>query len=108
MCGLEALGASSPHIMIRHVLPNCLPSLVVQTTVAFAWAVIAEAALSFLGLGTRPPTPSWGLMLNEGRNVMEYAPWQPIFSGLAIMVTVFSLNVLGDGLRDALDPEATH
>jgi len=104
----EALGASSPHIMIRHVLPNCLPSLVVQTTVAFAWAVIAEAALSFLGLGTRPPTPSWGLMLNEGRNVMEYAPWQPIFSGLAIMVTVFSLNVLGDGLRDALDPEATH
>jgi peptide/nickel transport system permease protein len=103
----EALGASSPHIMIRHVFPNCLPPLVVQTTVAFAWAVIAEAALSFLGLGTRPPTPSWGLMLNEGRNVMEYAPWQPIFSGLAIMVTVFSLNVLGDGLRDALDPEAT-
>ncbi len=103
----EALGASGPHIMIRHVFPNCLPSLVVQTTVAFAWAVIAEAALSFLGLGTRPPTPSWGLMLNEGRNVMEYAPWQPIFSGLAIMVTVFSLNVLGDGLRDALDPEAT-
>lgn len=104
----EALGASSPHIIARHVLPNCLPSLVVQTTVAFAWAVIAEAALSFLGLGTRPPTPSWGLMLNEGRNVMEYAPWQPIFSGLAIMVTVFSLNVLGDGLRDALDPEAIH
>ena len=104
----EALGASSPHIMIRHVLPNCLPSLVVQTTVAFAWAVIAEAALSFLGLGTRPPTPSWGLMLNEGRNVMEYAPWQPIFSGFAIMVTVFSLNVLGDGLRDALDPETIH
>jgi peptide/nickel transport system permease protein len=104
----EALGATNLHIMIRHMLPNCLPSLVVQTTVAFAWAVIAEAALSFLGLGTRPPTPSWGLMLNEGRNVMEYAPWQPIFSGLAIMVTVFSLNVLGDGLRDALDPEATH
>lgn len=102
----EALGASSPHIMVRHVLPNCLPPLVVQTTVAFAWAVIAEAALSFLGLGTRPPTPSWGLMLNEGRNVMEYAPWQPVFSGLAIMVTVFSLNVLGDGLRDALDPTA--
>jgi len=104
----EALGASSPHIIARHVLPNCLPPLVVQTTVAFAWAVIAEAALSFLGLGTRPPTPSWGLMLNEGRNVMEYAPWQPIFSGFAIMVTVFSLNVLGDGLRDALDPEAIH
>jgi len=104
----EALGASSLRIMVRHILPNCLPSLVVQTTVAFAWAVIAEAALSFLGLGTRPPTPSWGLMLNEGRNVMEYAPWQPIFSGFAIMVTVFSLNVLGDGLRDALDPEAIH
>jgi len=86
------------------MLPNCLPPLVVQTTVAFAWAVIAEAALSFLGLGTRPPTPSWGLMLNEGRNVMEYAPWQPVFCGFAIMITVFSLNVLGDGLRDALDP----
>jgi len=102
----EAVGASSPHIIVRHMLSNCLPPLVVQTTVAFAWAVIAEAALSFLGLGTRPPTPSWGLMLNEGRNVMEYAPWQPVFSGLAIMITVFSLNVLGDGLRDALDPTA--
>ena len=101
-----AVGASSPHIIVRHMLSNCLPPLVVQTTVAFAWAVIAEAALSFLGLGTRPPTPSWGLMLNEGRNVMEYAPWQPVFSGLAIMITVFSLNVLGDGLRDALDPTA--
>jgi peptide/nickel transport system permease protein len=103
----EALGASSPRIIVRHMLPNCLPPLVVQTTVAFAWAVIAEAALSFLGLGTRPPTPSWGLMLNEGRNVMEYAPWQPVFAGFAIMLTVFSLNVLGDGLRDALDPTAT-
>jgi peptide/nickel transport system permease protein len=101
----EALGASNRHVIVRHILPNCLPPLVVQTTVAFAWAVIAEAALSFLGLGTRPPTPSWGLILNEGRNVMEYAPWQPVFSGFAIMVTVFSLNVLGDGLRDALDPE---
>lgn len=100
----EALGASHAHIIVRHMLPNCLPPLVVQTTVAFAWAVIAEAALSFLGLGTRPPTPSWGLMLNEGRNVMEYAPWQPVFCGFAIMITVFSLNVLGDGLRDALDP----
>ena len=100
----EAIGGSSWHIIVRHVLPNGLPPLVVQTTVAFAWAVIAEAALSFLGLGTRPPTPSWGLMLNEGRNVMEYAPWEPVFSGLAIMITVFSLNALGDGLRDALDP----
>jgi peptide/nickel transport system permease protein len=104
----ESIGASSRHIIFRHLLPNCLPPLVIQTTVAFAWAVIAEAGLSFLGLGTRPPTPSWGLILNEGRNVMEYAPWQPVFSGFAIMVTVFSLNVLGDGLRDALDPEAIH
>lgn len=102
----EAIGGSHWHIMVRHIFPNCLPPLAVQVSVAFAWAVIAEAALSFLGLGTRPPTPSWGLMLNEGRNVMEYAPWQPVFSGLAIMITVFSLNVLGDGLRDALDPTA--
>ena len=102
----ESIGASSRHIIFRHLLPNCLPPLVIQTTVAFAWAVIAEAGLSFLGLGTRPPTPSWGLILNEGRNVMEYAPWQPVVSGFAIMVTVFSLNVVGDGLRDALDPEA--
>jgi peptide/nickel transport system permease protein len=103
----QALGASNRRIILRHIFPNCLPPLIVQTTVAFAWAVIAEAALSFLGLGTRPPTPSWGLILNEGRNVMEYAPWQPLFAGTAIMITVFSLNVLGDGLRDALDPEAT-
>ena len=103
----ESVGASSRRIILRHMLPNCLPALVVQTTVAFAWAVIAEAALSFLGLGTRPPTPSWGLMLDEGRNVMEYAPWQAVFAGLAIMITVFSLNVLGDGLRDALDPTAS-
>jgi peptide/nickel transport system permease protein len=103
----QALGASNGRIILRHIFPNCLPPLIVQTTVAFAWAVIAEAALSFLGLGTRPPTPSWGLILNEGRNVMEYAPWQPLFSDTAIMITVFSLNVLGDGLKDALDPEST-
>ncbi len=103
----HALGASNRRIILKHIFPNCLPPLIVQTTVAFAWAVIAEAALSFLGLGTRPPTPSWGLILDEGRNVMEYAPWQPVFAGVAIMVTVFSLNVLGDGLRDALDPEST-
>jgi len=101
----DAVGASSWQIIVRHVFPNCLPALIIQMTVAFAWAVIAEAALSFLGVGTRPPTPSWGLILSEGRNVMEYAPWQPVFAGVAIMVTVFSLNVLGDGLRDALTPE---
>ncbi|HEM61290.1 MAG TPA: ABC transporter permease [Chloroflexi bacterium] len=103
----HALGASSRRIILKHIFPNCLPPLIVQITVAFAWAVIAEAALSFLGLGTRPPTPSWGLILDEGRNVMEYAPWQPVAAGVAVMVTVFSLNVLGDGLRDALDPEST-
>jgi peptide/nickel transport system permease protein len=101
----ESIGTPAWRIIFRHILPNCLPPLIVQATVAFAWAVIAEAALSFLGLGARPPTPSWGLMLNEGRNVMEYTPWQPIFAGSIIMLTVFSLNVLGDGLRDALDPE---
>jgi peptide/nickel transport system permease protein len=100
----RSIGMSSRRIVLRHVFPNCLPALIVQATVAFAWAVIAEAALSFLGLGTRPPTPSWGLILDEGRNVLEYAPWQAIFAGCTIMVAVFSLNVLGDGLRDALDP----
>jgi peptide/nickel transport system permease protein len=99
-----SIGESDERIILCHILPNCLPALIVQTTVAFAWAIMAESALSFLGLGARPPTPSWGLILNEGRNVLEYAPWQAVFAGVTIMVAVFSLNVLGDGLQDALDP----
>jgi ABC-type dipeptide/oligopeptide/nickel transport system permease subunit len=88
----------------RHVLPNIAAPLIVQATLAFAWAIIAEAALSFLGLGTQPPTPSWGIMLSTGRTFMQQNPSDVIFSGAAIILAVLSLNILGDGLRDALDP----
>lgn len=99
-----AAGARDWPIMRRHVLPNIAAPLIVQATLAFAWAVIAEAALSFLGLGTQPPTPSWGIMLSTGREFMSQSYWEVIASGAAIILTVLSLNILGDGLRDALDP----
>ena len=100
----RAAGAPTWYVIVKHVVPNVLPSLIVQATVAFAWAVIAEAGLSFLGLGTQPPTPSWGLMLNDGRALMAHSPWEAIFAGACIMVAVFAFNVVGDGLRDAFDP----
>jgi peptide/nickel transport system permease protein len=90
--------------MLRHVLPNITGPLIVQTTLSLAFAILAEAALSFLGLGTQPPTPSWGLMLNEGRSFFNTAPWLAIFPGVAITLAVLGFNLLGDGLRDALDP----
>jgi peptide/nickel transport system permease protein len=97
-------GAGDVRLLSRHVLPNIAAPLIVQATLAFAWAIIAEAALSFLGLGTQPPTPSWGIMLSKGREFMEQSPSAVIFSGAAISLAVLSLNILGDGLRDALDP----
>lgn len=100
----RALGASDAGIILRHVLPNSMAPIIVQTTLSLGFAILAEAALSFLGLGTEPPTPSWGLMLNTGRGFIERAPWVAIFPGLAIMLVVLSFNILGDGLRDALDP----
>jgi peptide/nickel transport system permease protein len=100
----RALGNPPWRIAIRHVLPNVVPPLIVQTTLAIAAAIIAEASLSFLGLGQQPPAPSWGSMLNTAKNYMDQAPWMAIWPGLAIFVLVLAFNLLGDGLRDALDP----
>jgi peptide/nickel transport system permease protein len=98
------VGASSLRIMWRHILPNVLAPLIVQATLAMSYAILAEAALSYLGLGAQPPTPSWGYMLSKGRAGMSRSLWVSIWPGLAIMVVVYAFNVLGDGLRDALDP----
>lgn len=100
----RALGNPPWRIAIRHVLPNVVAPLIVQSTLAIATAIIAEASLSFLGLGQQPPAPSWGSMLSTARNYMDQAPWMAIWPGLAIFVLVLAFNLLGDGLRDALDP----
>ena len=100
----HALGASDVRVMGRHVLPNCLAPILVQSSFSIAFAILTEAALSFLGLGTQPPTPSWGIMLAMGRGYLEQAPWLGAFPGLAIFLTVLGFNLLGDGIRDALDP----
>ena len=97
-----ALGASPPRIVARHVVPLLVGPLTVQATFGFAGAIVAEASLSFLGLGTQPPTPSWGAMLNEGRSFLLVAPHVALFPGLAIFATVLGVNFLGDSLRDAL------
>lgn len=98
------VGCRNRRILWRHVLPNLLAPIIVMITLRLSTAVLTEASLSFLGLGTQPPTPSWGVMLNQGRKYMELAPWVAVFPGLAIAVTVLAFNLLGDGLRDALDP----
>jgi peptide/nickel transport system permease protein len=100
----RAVGVSPRRIIARYILPNIAAPLIVQATLAFSTAVLAEASLSFLGLGTQPPNPSWGAMLGTGREYMELAPWVAIFPGLAIAITVLGLNLLGDALRDLLDP----
>jgi peptide/nickel transport system permease protein len=100
----RALGAPAGRIVGRHILPNLTSVLVVQASIALSWAVLTEASLSFLGLPAQPPTPSWGAMLNEGRQNLELAPHLAVFPGLAIMLAVLGFNLLGDGLRDALDP----
>ncbi|MBV9360771.1 MAG: ABC transporter permease [Betaproteobacteria bacterium] len=100
----RALGNPHWRIALRHILPNIVAPLIVQATLAVAAAVIAEASLSFLGLGQQPPTPSWGSMLNTARNYVDQAPWMAIWPGLSIFLLVLSFNLLGDGLRDALDP----
>ena len=99
-----AIGNPARRIVLRHILPNIIPPLLVQATLATAAAIIAEASLSFLGLGQQPPDPSWGSMLNSAKNFMSQAPWMAIWPGLAISSLVMSLNLFGDGLRDALDP----
>jgi peptide/nickel transport system permease protein len=100
----RACGASHARILLKHVLPNSMAPLIVQLTFIFAYAVIAEAILSFLGLGPEPPTPTWGNVIAEGRQYIREAPWITLFPGIAIAMTVLGLNLLGDGLRDGLDP----
>lgn len=100
----RVIGVGNLAIMVRHVLPNVLAPLVVVATLGVATAIIVGASLSFLGLGAQPPTPEWGAMLNEGRGFIRTAWWMTVFPGLAIMVTVLSINLIGDGLRDLLDP----
>jgi len=100
----RALGASEARILLRHVLVNALGPLIVRLTYVFAIAILAEAALSFIGVGPPPPAPSFGNIIANGRDFMVVAPWITIFPGLAIIVTVLGLNLLGDGLRDVLDP----
>jgi peptide/nickel transport system permease protein len=100
----RAVGNSPLRIALRHILPNITAPLIVQATLAIAAAVIAEASLSFLGLGQQPPAPSWGSMLNTAKNYVDNSPWMAISPGVAIFLLVLSFNLLGDGLRDALDP----
>jgi peptide/nickel transport system permease protein len=100
-----ALGARGPRILVRHIVPNTVAPLLVLATVTFGQALIAESGLSFLGLGAQPPTPTWGSMLSESQTFIQQAPWLPIFPGLAIMAAVLAFNVLGDAVRDAIDPK---
>jgi len=102
----RALGAGDRRLIARHILPNTLPPLIIQATTSFPVAILAEAALAYLGLGTQPPHPSWGLMLKEAQNFLSLNPSFAVFPGGAIALTVLGLNLLGDGLRDLLDPKA--
>ena len=101
----RAVGATQTRIVARHIVPNLMSTLIVQVSLALSWAVLTEGALSFLGLSAQPPAPSWGVMLSEGRQYLEFATHLALFPGVAIMVAVLGFNLLGDGLRDALDPQ---
>lgn len=105
--GARAIGLSDGWIILRYILPNVFPPILVQATLTVATAIIAEASLSFLGLGQQPPNPSWGSMLNVAKNFMDQAPWMALWPGLAIFLVVLGFNLFGDGLRDALDPRET-
>jgi len=102
---IRAAGASNLRIIFLHILPNSLSPLIVQSSFIFAYAILAEAGLSFVGAGPPPPAPSWGNVLSEGRVYIREAPWLTVFPGMAITITVLGLNLLGDGLRDVLDPK---
>jgi len=104
----RALGAGDFHILLRHIFPNILAPIIVEISLSLSFAILAEAALSFFGLGTQPPDPSWGRMLSEGRDFFKQSIWLGVFPGLAIMISVMGFNFLGDGLRDALDPRMKH
>ena len=105
--GARAIGLPTPVILYRYILPNVFPPILVQATLTIATAIIAEASLSFLGLGQQAPAPSWGSMLNVAKNFMSQAPWMAMWPGIAIFLVVLGFNLLGDGLRDALDPRET-
>jgi len=100
----RSIGLGHANIMLRYILPNAMAPIIVQATVTIATAIIAEASLSFLGLGQQPPAPSWGSMLNVAKNFLSQAPWMATWPGIAIFLIVMGFNLLGDGLRDALDP----
>lgn len=100
----RCLGMRDARIIFQHILPNTLAPLIVQVSLALSWSLLTEAGLSFLGLGTQPPTPSWGVMLSESRGIAEIAPWLMIYPGLSIVLGVLGFNLLGDALRDVLDP----
>ena len=100
----QASGSSAPRIIFKHILPNCLAPIIVQATLGFAYAILNAAGMSFIGLGLEPPTPEWGAMLSSARAYIRDYPHMTLFPGLVIVLTIFALNVLGDGLRDALDP----
>jgi peptide/nickel transport system permease protein len=100
----HGMGADDTRILYLHILPNTFAPLIVQISLALSWSLLTEAGLSFLGLGTQPPLPSWGVMLSESRGIAEMAPWLMLYPALAIMLGVLGFNLLGDGLRDALDP----
>jgi peptide/nickel transport system permease protein len=100
----RVVGCTNARILIRHILPNVLPTLLALATLDLAWAILNMAALSFLGLGTQPPSPEWGAMINEGRGLLRQAPWISLAPGAMMTLTVVAVNLLGDGLRDALDP----
>ena len=104
----KAFGASSTRIIFRHILPNCFAIALVWWTMGLAQAIMAEAGLSFLGLGAQPPTPSWGGMINNGSQAIRVAPWVSIFPGIALALTVLAFNLLGEGLKDMLDPKGQH
>jgi peptide/nickel transport system permease protein len=100
----EALGLGRAAILVRHILPNVVSPIVVQTAVCLSYAILIESALSYLGVGVQPPSPSWGTILNEGKEFLALAPWVSLFPGAFIMLAVLAFNIVGDGLRDALDP----
>jgi peptide/nickel transport system permease protein len=103
----QAIGSPSGYIIVRHILPNVLLPLIVLTSLNVAGAILFTAGLSFLGLGAQPPTPEWGVMLTAGRQYLREAWWSLVFPGLAMTITILAINLVGDGLRDALDPRLT-
>jgi peptide/nickel transport system permease protein len=100
----RSIGAGDAAVIARHILPNVVSPIIVYATLRIAFAIIATSSLSFLGLGAKPPSPEWGVMLSDGREFLRVAPWVTTFPGLAIMISVMGINLLGDGLRDVLDP----